>query len=339
MKAIEVLKPGSIDIVERDMPKLVNDTDVIVKTKAAGICGSDIHIYHGTNAVATYPRVIGHEAVGEVFEVGSAVDNVKVGDRVILEPIEYCGECYACRSGRPNVCEDLKVRGVHSDGGFQEYFIAQADKLHVLSDNIEFEEAVMIEPFSIGAQVCFRGDIKKDDVVLIYGAGPTGLAVLENAKYIGATCIILDMNENRLEYAKTFGADYTFNPTKVDIKEEIEKLTNGMLANVVVDAVGSTKILSDAMYLTSVAGRIVSMGFLKEEAPISMLELTKKEISLVGSRLQTYQFAKCVEYFKENNVNLKGLITHTFDFNDVKEAVELIENEPAKVGKVILTFK
>ncbi len=338
MKAIQVLEPGKLDVIERDMPTLVNDTDVIVKTKAAGICGSDIHIYHGTNAVATYPRVIGHEAVGEVFEVGSAVTNVKVGDRVILEPIEYCGECYACKIGRPNVCETLKVRGVHSDGGFQEYFVAQSDKLHILGDTIDYADAVMIEPFSIGAQVCFRGQITKEDVVLIYGAGPTGLAVLENAKFLGATCIILDMNENRLDYATTFGADYTFNPSKVDIKEEVEKITGGMLANVVVDAVGSTKILSDAVYLTSVAGRIVSMGFLQQDTAISMLEITKKEISIVGSRLQTHQFAKCVEYFKNNDVHLTDLITHKFKFEDVKEAVDLIENQPEKVGKIILTF-
>jgi len=339
MKAIQVLEPGKLDVIEKERPVLVNDTDVIVETKAAGICGSDIHIYHGTNAVATYPRVIGHEAVGIVHEVGSAVTNVKVGDRVILEPIEYCGTCYACRMGRPNVCETLKVRGVHSDGGFQEYFVAQSEKLHILDDDIDFKEAVMIEPFSIGAQVCYRGQIAKGDVVLIFGAGPTGLAVLENAKHLGATCIILDMNENRLDYAKTFGADYTFNPSKVDIKEELEKITDGMLANVVVDAVGSTKILSDAVYLTSVAGRIVSMGFLQQDTAISMLEITKKEISVVGSRLQTHQFAKCVEYFKNNKVHLTGLITHTFNFEDVKEAVALIENEPEKVGKVILTFE
>ncbi|MBN2897490.1 MAG: zinc-binding alcohol dehydrogenase family protein [Clostridia bacterium] len=338
MKAVQVLEPGKINIIERDMPTLERETDVIVKTKAAGICGSDIHIYHGTNAVATYPRVIGHEAVGEVYQVGEAVTNVKVGDRVILEPIEYCGECYACRLGRPNVCEKLKVRGVHSDGGFQEYFIAQSDKLHILGSDIEFTDAVMIEPFSIGAQVCFRGQIAKGEVVLIYGAGPTGLAVLENAKHIGATCIVLDMNENRLAYAKTFGADYTFNPSKVDIKAEVEALTGGMLANVVVDAVGSTKVMADAVYLTSVAGRIVSMGFLDQKAEISMLEVTKKEISIVGSRLQTYQFEKCIEYFKHNEVHLTDLITHKFHFEDVKEAVALIENEPEKVGKIILTF-
>lgn len=338
MKAIQVLEPGKLNVIEREKPVLKNDTDVIVQTKAAGICGSDIHIYHGTNAVATYPRVIGHEAVGIVHQVGAKVANVKVGDRVILEPIEYCGECYACKIGRPNVCESLKVRGVHSDGGFQEYFVAQSDKLHILDEKIEFADAVMIEPFSIGAQVCYRGQISKDDVVLIFGAGPTGLAVLENAKHLGATCIILDMNENRLDYAKTFGADYTFNPSKVDIKEEIEKLTGGMMANIVVDAVGSTKILSDAVYLTSVAGRIVSMGFLQQDAPISMLEITKKEISLVGSRLQTHQFAKCVEYFKNNDVHLTRLITHKFGFEDVKKAVDLIENQPEKVGKIILTF-
>lgn len=338
MKAIEVLEPGKIHIIEKDIPELINDTDVVVKTKAAGICGSDMHIYHGTNAVATYPRIIGHEAVGEVYKVGSAVTNVSVGDRVIMEPIEYCGTCYACTSGRPNVCESLKVRGVHSDGGFAEFFRAQSDKLHILPDHIKWEEAVMIEPFSIGAQVCYRGQVQKDDVVLIFGAGPTGLAVLENAKYLGATVIISDLNDSRLENAKKSGADYTLNPTKVDVRAEVEKITQGMLANVVVDAVGAAKILSDAVYMTSVAGRIVSMGFSKEEAAISMLEITKKEISLVGSRLQTYQFAKCVDYFANNDVKLTGLITDRFHFESVEEAIALIENKPEEVGKVILTF-
>ncbi len=338
MKAIEVIEPGKIHITQKEMPELINDTDVLVKTKAAGICGSDIHIYHGTNAVATYPRVIGHEAVGEVYKVGSKVKNVSVGDRVILEPIEYCGTCYACRMGRPNVCETLKVRGVHSDGGFAEYFRAQEDKLHVLPEKIEWAQAVMIEPFSIGAQVCFRGDVKKDDVVLIFGAGPTGLAVLENAKHLGAVTIVADINDSRLENAKAYGADYVINPNVVDAKAEVEKITEGMLANVVVDAVGTPKILSDAVYMTSVAGRIVSMGFLNAEAGINMLEITKKEISLVGSRLQTYQFAKCVEYFKDNDVKLASLITHQFEYNSVEEAIKLIEEKPEEVGKVILTF-
>lgn len=123
MKAVVVPRPGVLTVEEREVPRLEREDGVLVRVRAGGICGSDLHIYHGTSPVATYPRVIGHEFVGEVVEIGRKVTRVKRGDRVVVEPIMYCGQCYPCRTGRPNVCEHLEVLGVHRDGGFQEYVV------------------------------------------------------------------------------------------------------------------------------------------------------------------------------------------------------------------------
>ncbi len=336
MNVIEVTKPGEINITQREMPT-ISKGEALIKVKATGICGSDIHIYHGQNPFATYPRVIGHEVVGEIVEIAENVNNVKVGDRVILEPIEYCGTCYACKNGRPNVCKELKVRGVHKDGGFAEYISAKSEMLHVLPDNVKYEDAIMIEPFSIGAQVTSRGNVKANDLVLIYGAGPTGLSVLENAKIKGATVVMVDMNTKRLDFAKTFGADYVFNPSEVNVYEEINKISvDG--ANVIVDAVGNKNILAEAIKCVSVAGTVVCLGFQDVDINVSMLEITKKEVTLVGSRLQANKFASCVENFGKLDINTTKLITHVFDYTDVQKAVDLIENEPEKVGKIILKF-
>lgn len=338
MKAIQVVRPGEIKIIEKEIPKNIGSKQVLVKTKAAGICFSDIHVYKGTSPFAVYPRVMGHEIVGEVAKIGSEVTTLKIGDRVVLEPIEYCGECYACRIDRPNVCENLKVKGVNADGGFQEYFIAFADKLHKFPDDLEWEKAVMIEPFSIGAQVCFRGDIKENDLVLIFGAGPTGLAVLENAKIAKATCIVADINDKRLEFAKEFNADYVFNPNEVDLKKEIEKISSNMMCNIVVDAVGLSSVVEEALSLASVAGRVVCLGFTDTYAKVSLYNLTKKELSLMGSRLQTHQFEKCIELFSERKINLTKLITHVLNYDQIYKALDLIENHPEEVGKIILRF-
>ncbi len=181
MKAILVAKPKDLQIIVKPVPDYVGPTDVMIKTKVCGICGSDIHLYDGTSPLATYPRIPGHEVVGEVVETGSDVTTLQTGDRVVLEPIESCGHCYACRMNRPNICENLIVKGINVDGGFQEYYVAPEKYLHKFPETIPWESAVMIEPFTIGAQICFRGDVNEGDLVLIIGAGAAGLSALEHA--------------------------------------------------------------------------------------------------------------------------------------------------------------
>ncbi len=339
MKALQVEEPDVLQIIEKEIPQIENKNEVRIKVKAVGICGSDIHIYHGTNPMATYPRVIGHEVVGVVDEVGIDVDKVKVGDRVILEPIEYCGECYACKQGRGNVCESLIVRGVHKDGGFQEYLTADSQHFLKLPDEITFTQAVMIEPYTIGYQSNSRGQVKADDLVLIFGAGPAGLIAMDVAKEIGAKCIIVDINDQRLKLAEYFGADYTLNSMKEDLEKKVMDISKGMGPNVVFDAVGTGPIFAQAIKLASVAGHVVSMGFVTEPAPISIVDITKKELDVSGTRLQHDKFQMAADNIVSKIDKLNKMITHTFPLDEYKKAFDLATSGDQSVGKIVITFE
>ncbi len=283
MKAVVVEKPGSIAVVERDIPE-ITETQVLVKVKAAGICGSDVHIFHGKNAFATYPRVVGHEFVGEVVKVGSQTEHIAVGDRVAVDPVVSCGHCYACQHDRHNVCSSLQVMGVHRDGGFQEYVAADYRQAYKLPDNIPWEIAATVEPYSIGAQVAHRGRLTGDDTVLICGAGPIGLIILQVAKMKGARVAILDIVESRLEKAKEMGADMVVNGKTTDIVDAMKEFTNGEGFNLIYEATANTKILATCIRdLPSQAGRIVVLGFTTQELPIRQVDIMGRELEIIGS--------------------------------------------------------
>lgn len=338
MKVMQVIEPLNMIIVEKDIPDVVKSDDVLIKIKAVGICGSDMHIYHGTSPVATYPRVLGHEVVGEVIKIADGVKNLKIGDKVVLEPMISCGECYACKSGRPNACAKLTVRGCHVDGGFQEYYVAPEKNLFKFRDDIPWETAAMIEPYTIAAQITWRADIRKGDYVFIIGAGPIGLCVLEMAKLKGGIVIISDYNEKRLNIAKELGADYVINPKDEDPLKKVREITNGMGSNVTIDAVCMPQTFEQAIEITSVAGRVMCLGFTKEPSKIAQMGITIKELDVRGSRHQTYKFKEVVELFNENKLNPTKLISHIMDFENAMEAMKLIEEKPDQVCKIILKF-
>lgn len=339
MKAILVKEPHKIEIVDREMPKLQNNDDVLVKIKAAGICGSDVHIYHGTSPVATYPRVVGHEMVGEVIKIGSAVKNIKIGDKVVIEPMIGCNECYACKSGRPNACATLKVRGCHVDGGFQEYFVAPEKAVFKFNDDIPWELAAMIEPYTIGDQITWRADVRPGDYVFIMGAGPIGLCCLEMAKLKGGICIVSDFNEKRLGVAKEIGADYIINPKNEDPIKKVQEITNGMGPNITIDAVCLPQTFEQAVQITSAGGRVMSLGFTTELSKIAQLWITLKELDIRGSRHQTFKFPHVVQLLNEGKLKPERLVSNVFDFKDIFKALDLIENKPQDICKIVLKFE
>ena len=339
MKALCVESPNNLVIEERPMPVIQSPDEVLIKVKAAGICGSDVHIYHGTSSVATYPRVIGHEIVGEIVEIGNEVKGFVIGDRVIMDPVISCGTCYQCRIGRRNVCGKLKVRSVHVDGGYQEYIVMPQDSIYHIPENLSWEEAVMIEPFTIAEQVCSRAELTKDDVVFIMGAGPVGLSILKRVKLTGATCYISDIVDIRLDFAKQYGADLAINAKTVDVKEEIMRLTEGNGATVVIDAVCSTRSFEQTLTYVCSAGRVISLGFNKEPSAISQLSITAREIDVRGSRLHNNKFPVVIEYFRSGTLQVKDMITHCFHFLQIHEALKVIENPEIENGKIVLFFE
>ncbi|WP_372712814.1 zinc-binding alcohol dehydrogenase family protein [Ilyobacter sp.] len=338
MKALAVISKEKIEFLEKETPKLQNKDDVLIKIKAVGICGSDVHIYHGTNPLATYPRVIGHEFSGEIVEVGSEVENLAIGDRVSVDPVSTCGTCYACRIGNGNVCAELEVSGVHTDGGMQEYVVVPAARAFKFRSDISFEEGALIEPFTIAAQSTSKGDIRESDTVFVMGAGPIGLAILQVAKSKGARVMISDFNEHRLSIAEGLGADLTVNPAKKDVAEAVKEFTNGEGANVIIDAVCIPQTFEQAVELASAAGRIVILGFNPNPSAISQVHITKKGLEIKGSRLHNNQFPTVVDWFDNKKVDAKKLISHKFKIEDIQEMFDLIDNDPSKVCKIVVTL-
>lgn len=338
MKALCVTSPNKIVIEERPNPQIQSGNEVLIKIKAGGICGSDMHIYHGTSPVATYPRVIGHEITGEIVEIGDAVSDFKIGDHIVLDPVISCGTCYQCRIGRKNVCSKLKVRGVHVDGGYQEFIVLPQENIHKIPDSLSWEEAIMIEPFTIAEQVCWRAEITKDDFVFIMGAGPVGLSILKMVKLYGAKCFISDVFDYKLGLAKQYGADAVINAKKVDVKEEIQRVTDSNGATVVIDAVCSEQSFEQALSYVCSAGRVIPLGFNKTPSAITQLSITAREIDIRGSRLHNNKFPKVIDCFVKGDLRVADMITHRFPFTEIHNALALIENPQIHNGKVVLLF-
>ncbi|MCC9295813.1 zinc-binding alcohol dehydrogenase family protein [Clostridium sp. MT-14] len=338
MKIARVYGKDDLRLEEEEIPKIANANDVLIKTKRVGICGSDVHLYHGENPLAVLPRVMGHEVVGEVVEIGSNVKNLKKEDHVVVEPIRYCGKCYACRHGMPNVCKELSVFGVHEDGGMREYFTVPEKQCYILDKKLDWDTAVLAEPYTIGANATFRGNVGIGDKILVQGAGPIGICILKLAKIKGAEVMISDIVSEKLKFAKQNGADRIVNVLNEDIKEAVKDWTGNEGVNKVIDAVGTTKTFELGFDVTSPAGTIVVLGFSEDDAQIKQLPITKKQLTVVGSRLQAYQFANVIRLMESGNLKSDGLITHKFKFKEVQKAFDFVDEHAEKVKKMILTF-
>ncbi|GLB28593.1 putative zinc-type alcohol dehydrogenase-like protein YjmD [Lacrimispora amygdalina] len=338
MKAVQIVKPGELKVIDIEKPGLDEENNVIVKMTAAGICGSDVGIYHGTNAAATYPRIIGHEMVGVVAETGSSVKKLKVGDRVIVNQVTSCGHCYPCRKGRGNVCDHLKVRGVHIDGGYREYIAVPETDCYHLPDSISDQDAVMIEPTTIAIQSCTRAELEKDDMLLIYGSGALGSSILKIARQICDHIIVADIQDDKLETAKSTGAKHTINVLKEDLVEKVKEYTHMHGATVSIDAVCSKDSLIRLLNATGNAGKVITMGFSTASTEINQFAITAKELDVRGSRLQNKMFGKAIDMIHEGKLDLTGSVSHTFPLTKAQEAFDFVDSHDPSIRKIILTF-
>lgn len=338
MKGIQIVEPNKLQIIDMEKPVITKENNVLVKMKAAGICGSDVGIYHGTNAAATYPRVIGHEMVGIVEEIGENVTKVKVGDRVIIDQVVACGTCYACRKGRPNVCGNLKVRGVHLDGGYREYMAVPDKDCYLVPESLTDAEAVMIEPTTIAIQSCSRAELSKEDTLLIEGAGALGASILRIARLSGADIIVSDVDDEKLKEALNEGAKYVINPLKEDVSEKCHELTGGYGVTVTIDAACVKDSLLTALKATGNAGRVITMGFSIAPTEVNQFLITSKELDVRGSRLQNRKFQEAIDLINENKVNLKGSISHTFNYLDAQKAFDFVDSRDTSIRKIALLF-
>jgi len=339
MKAVRINKPNELRIIDMEKPVIDEKNNVLVKIKAAGICGSDVGIYHGKNAAATYPRVIGHEMVGEIVETGENVTKRKVGERVIIDQVTACGHCYACRKGRPNVCANLQVRGVHIDGGYREYMAVPESDCYLLPENLSYEDAVMIEPTTIAVQACSRAELVFEDNLMIIGAGALGSSILRIARlYNPHKIIMVDIEDDKLKESLENGATDVINSKNEDVVVKVHELTDGYGPTVVIDAACFHGSFLTACKCAGNAGRVITMGFGVDPDEINQFVITSKELDVRGSRLQNRKFQTVIDMVNKGKVDLSDSISHRFYFEDAQKAFDFNDTHDPSIRKIVLTF-
>jgi alcohol dehydrogenase len=322
MKAIQLEKPQSFRLVEIAEPPAPGPGEALVRVHRVGICGTDISGYLGKMPFFSYPRIPGHELGVEVIAVGAEVAHVKSGDRCAVEPYMNCERCFACRRGNGNCCENLKVLGVMMDGGLTERLVLPARKLHP-ANKLTPEQCALVETLAIGCHAVHRGNPGAGDNVLVIGAGPIGLAVIEFVKLSGAKCLVLDLNEQRLAFCREqMGVKHTVQ-SKPDGSEldSLKELTDGALAQVVIDATGNNVSMSGALNYCSFTGRLVYVGIAQQavtfpHAPI----MHRRELTLLASRnALPPDFTRIIRLIEDAHIDTRPWITHHAGFNQVME--------------------
>ncbi|MGC8972141.1 MAG: zinc-dependent alcohol dehydrogenase [bacterium] len=334
MKAVYLESPKNAFIKEIGEP-LCPEGYVKIKVRFVGICGSDVSAYKGTSPMCIYPRIIGHEIVGEIVEINDRTTNLKIRDRVILEPYVCCGRCYPCLNGRTNSCENLKVLGVHIDGGMTEYISHPAYLIHRLPDSLSFEEAVMAEPLSIALHSIHRLRLKPGEHIVIFGAGQIGNLAAQASLFFGAIPILIDILYERLNIAKNLGIENVLNPRTEDIIERIKWITNNRMAECVIEATGSSFGIRTALDVVSFTGRIALVGWPNQEITLPTALITRKELDVYGSRNSVGEFPLALEMIEKKRINVKALISKVVSLEEIPEYLHVLAEEPSKFLKVL----
>jgi len=315
MKVLTCTTPGHFEYSKGKKPEL-SEGQAILKVKRIGICGTDLHAFEGTQPYFTYPRILGHELSGELIDF-EGVDGFQKGEIVTFIPYFNCGTCIACRSGKTNCCAQLKVCGVHVDGGMVEYLSVPSYSL-VHGDGLSEDALALIEPLSIGAHAIQRASVRAGEFVLVIGAGPIGLGVMEFARIAGGKVIALDLNQSRLNFCRS-KADYCL-LAGADTLDKLREITSNDMPTVVIDATGSQKAINNAFQYMSHGGRYVLVGLQKENVSFSHPEFHKREGTLMSSRNATRKdFLDVIDSLKTGNIDPTTFITHRVPFDKVKD--------------------
>lgn len=327
MKAVTFKDIGIFEYSERIVPRVIKSNDVLVQVEAASICGTDVHLLNDPPGfIGTKGIVLGHECVGRVTDVGNSVEGLKCGDRVVLVPNLACGYCDYCRAGLPNMCENDKVLGVTIDGVFSEFFVAPEEALTKIPNDMPAHIAVFAEPLN-----CVMGAVNKvrllpGQTVVILGAGPIGLYFVMLFKSNGAGKVIVsEPSEFRAEYAKRCGADVVINPQKINLAKAVKDETNGLGADVTVDAVGV--LIADTISCTARGGRIVLFGqngAVKET--ICQNDITRDGLTVYGNYIGLFTMPATVQVLASGLLPVEKIITHKLPLSEFEKGLEAMRN-------------
>lgn len=343
MKALLLTAPSKLDLVDFPTPQPAAD-EVLVRIRACGICGSDIHGWDGSTGRRQPPLIMGHEASGEVVSAGPRVSKWRAGDRVTFDSTIYCGACRFCQTGQVNLCENRRVVGVSpteykQHGAFAEYVAIPERILYRLPDTLPFDQAAMIEPVSIAVHAVQRVKVAATDTAVVVGSGMIGLLVIQALRWAGAKRIVaVDLAENRLALARQLGATHTLNPSGTDVAAEINKLTEGLGADLAFEVVGVTPTLNLALSVLKRGGSCVLVGNLTPKTQDFPLQaIVTKEITVTGSCSSAGEYPLCLDLIAKGIINVKPMIETVAPLeNGAEWFSKLSAKDGGKYMKVIL---
>jgi L-iditol 2-dehydrogenase len=341
MKAALLMKPGLIEIVEREIPVPTED-EVLIRIKAVGLCGSDIHYYeHGKIGpyVVEKPIILGHEAAGDIVAVGSNVKNLKIGQRAAIEPGVTCGRCEQCKAGRYNLCPSVEFLATPPfNGAFCEYIAIRSDFVFPIPDNMSYEEAALVEPLSVGIHAVRRGKLVPGETVAIFGMGPIGLLAAVAAKSYGAKRIIgVDLESFRLDKALQMGATDVINIRDEDSNEVIKKLTHGRGADLAIETAGNGKALQSALSSVRRGGRVVIVGLPPQsETPLNVPHIVDNEIDIMGVFRYRNTYPAGIDILSSGEIKLEPIITDKMKLEEVHLAFEKAIHEKHNTIKIVI---
>lgn len=318
MKTLICTTPGQFTYADTPVPER-KQGETLLRIRRVGICGTDLHAYEGTQPFFQYPRILGHELAAEI--VATDEPGFTAGESVTIIPYFHCGNCVACRTGKTNCCTQLKVCGVHVDGGMREYLLVPSNSL-VKSRGLGLDELALVEPLAIGAHGIRRAQVIPGEWVAVIGAGPIGLGVMEFARINGANVIAVDVQENRLQFCKErLQIPFTINAAKENVSAQLAQLTNGDMPTVVIDATGNLSAINESFRYLAHGGRYVLVGLQKGEIRFSHPGFHQCEATLMSSRNATREdFDRVIDALLNGQVLPLTYITHRVLFEEVQEA-------------------
>ena len=338
MKAAELQGWFDMKMVEKEIP-VPGPTEALIKIKLAGVCGSDITVYKGKHMTATVPTVLGHEILGTIETLPEGYDGpFKVGQRVLMNPIISCGKCAACRRGLTHVCENLKLLGIHTDGGYEEYTKVDVSKLVAVADDMPDDVAILGEPFAVGAHVMVNSKVQPGDKIFISGGATVGLYIAIFAKAAGAERVIIsEINEPRRQFVESMGIE-TINPTQTDAMDLMREVTGGGGFDIVYDTSGAPSCVLQMPDLCRCGGKLLSLGLSGDAYQFIIGKVSFKEITLVGNRLYTQEdFEEGVHFLERNwrEMGLDRMVTDRLTLSEAQKAIDMMING-TNICKIIL---
>ena len=337
MKTLFCIKPNLFEMRETALPER-KPGEVLLKLLRIGVCGTDYHAYQGHQPYFEYPRILGHEIVAEVAEVGKDESTLKAGDIVTVIPYISCGHCIACRMAKPNACSDLKVIGCHVDGAMREYVSIPRAQI-ISTPGLTLDQINIIEPMAIGLHCVNRAQIQKGEWVLVQGAGPIGLAALKFAKLAGARTIALDVNPIRLEWCKGWAEVDETVDARGDVLDALKTITRGDLPTKVIDATGNAKAMMKTFEHTAHGGGVTYVSLVLADITFSDPHFHKKELTLNGSRAATKQeFDHVISSLRHGKIDAASFISHRDPFEQAIDSILNWMKPESGVIKGVLEF-